>query len=224
MTEGQRDILIEKMIDAPSSLTDGELDMIVHDSELRAIYETSSAVSGAYARQQRIDAEDEWRRFRRRIVRRPSPVRWIMRVAAIFFGVAFIGGVVGMLVDRLLVTPDKQLVCDGTIHESPRVEDQNHLIEDSCGDNAATPEVRTARPRRVSRIKMDEDLLASLDLPNDTVIEEYMRIHQARIDNELAIHNAEVIIDEFTAIRQMTDFAGVSDEIMESEINMITMQ
>lgn len=47
MTEEQKEKLIARMLDSPSSLSDEELEMMTLDEELRDIYEISSSVSGA---------------------------------------------------------------------------------------------------------------------------------------------------------------------------------
>ena len=67
MTEEQKEILIAKMLDAPSSLSDVELDSILHDDELRDIYEASAALSSACIRQPEWDMKAEWNSFRPRI-------------------------------------------------------------------------------------------------------------------------------------------------------------
>ena len=71
MTEEQKEILIAKMLDAPSSLSDVELDSILHDDELRDIYEASAALSSACIRQPEWDMKAEWNSFRPRIRRKP---------------------------------------------------------------------------------------------------------------------------------------------------------
>lgn len=55
MTEEQKEILIAKLLDCPSSLSDEELDLILHDGELREIYDASVAMSGALVRQPDFD-------------------------------------------------------------------------------------------------------------------------------------------------------------------------
>lgn len=109
MTDEQKEILIAKMLDAPSSLSDKELDAILHDDELRDIYEVSSAVSSAYAGQPELDMEDEWKRFRPRLRRKPTAMRWAMRVAAIFLGVVLASGIAVRIID-LIYTHDRQPV------------------------------------------------------------------------------------------------------------------
>lgn len=63
MTEEQKEILIAKMLDAPASLSDMELDAILNDDELRDIYAASAALDSAYAAEAEFDMDAEWKRF-----------------------------------------------------------------------------------------------------------------------------------------------------------------
>lgn len=60
MTEEQIEILIAKMLDAPSSLSDEELDSILQDEDLRSFYAASAALGNACIRQPEWDMEAEW--------------------------------------------------------------------------------------------------------------------------------------------------------------------
>lgn len=64
MTEEQKELLIAKMLDTPSSLSEEDLELILHDEELRGIYEASAALSGACIRQPELDMIAEWNCFR----------------------------------------------------------------------------------------------------------------------------------------------------------------
>ncbi|MDE5975450.1 MAG: hypothetical protein K2G69_02750, partial [Muribaculaceae bacterium] len=99
MTEEQKEILIAKMLDAPDSLTEAEVEMILHDDELRQFQAISSEVGSAFMPAPEIDIERELELWRRRLRKRPSRFRWIMRVAAVFVGVIILSGGVVKLVD-----------------------------------------------------------------------------------------------------------------------------
>ena len=102
MTQQEKDILIEKMLDPDGVLSDKDLKMVFHDDELKEIYELSSAVRGACVQLPKIDMEREWRLFRHRIRPRPSRWKWVMRVAAIFLGIMFVSGIVRIALDHIL--------------------------------------------------------------------------------------------------------------------------
>lgn len=74
----------------------------------------------------------------------------------------------------------------------------------------------------ISIITKSEDECGNSDLD----IDEYLRIQQARIDNDLAMQHAEIIIDELATIQQMCDAIGENNgmEIMESTIRQVIMQ
>ena len=101
MTEEQKEILIAKMLDAPASLSDMELDAISDDDELRDIYAASAALDSAYAAEQEFDMDAEWKRFSPRLHRKPDKMRWFMRVAAIFLGVIFASSIVVKIINTI---------------------------------------------------------------------------------------------------------------------------
>lgn len=109
MTEEQKEILIAKMLDAPASLSDMELDAILNDDELRDIYAASAALDSAYAAEAEFDMDAEWKRFCPRLHRKPNKMRWFMRVAAIFLGVLIASGVVVKIINTTF-THDPQPV------------------------------------------------------------------------------------------------------------------
>ena len=109
MTEQDKDILIGKMLDSPSSLTDKELSMIRTDEELKDIYRISSALKGACMTRPEIDVEREWRQFRTRLLHKPSPLRWMMRIAAIFLGVVLLSAVSVGIKNHVRTDNDRQV-------------------------------------------------------------------------------------------------------------------
>jgi len=227
MTDEQKEILIAKMLDAPSSLSDKELDAILHDDELRDIYEVSSAVSSAYAGQPELDMEDEWKRFRPRLRRKPTAMRWAMRVAAIFLGVVLASGIAVRIID-LIYTHDRQPVIakvdqlqelkpDLSIQQRPQTSSTDEMpqIEKS---KPAVPATRIAKaevaPAKASRAQ--EEPVIDID--------EYLRIQQARIDNDLAIQAAESYMEEYDNLVPILDAAGVYDPEFDNAIRKVTME
>lgn len=224
MTEERKYILIEKMLDAPASLTDEELDMIANDDELKDIYEISSDVSGACVGGPAVVVDDEeWKRFRPRIARKPSPVRRFMHVAAVLLCVMLVSGIVVRLTDRLLTQGGTDMLGNALIDQAGTVQER-----DSTVNSVVTPppvvEVAGAKPRIAYRSMARKAAMTEIDLPDDAEIEEYLRIQKARIDNDIAMLTAEMITEEYAAMRQSGDFAGEPDADIEAVINKITMQ
>ncbi len=229
MTEEQKDRLIVKMLDAPSSLSDEELYAILHDDELKDIYEMSSAVSGAYVSQPELDMEMEWKRFRLRIKPKPSYIRWVMRVAAIFLGAVFISGIMYKMIDIIFIPDDNSVIAKVGVPkksatvipavaeiQEPRV--QSKSVAESSGEKKA----ESTPKRYIAKIKMDKPTKATST--DDIDIDCYLRVQQARIDNDLAMQAAVVYEEEFNDIMILLDAIGGHNEEMNNTIRKVTMQ
>lgn len=180
MTDHDKEILLEKMLDSPAELTDKELREIMSNDELLDIYNMSAAVSATCANQPEINSEDEWRMFRPRIKNRPMRGRWVMRVAAIFFAVAFLSSITVKIIDAVFYDDETLVFTEmqpGAFHplyiaSSP--------IEKECEELPPSPPVR--KPKE------------------EIDIEECILIEQARIDNDIALHQAALYEEEYTAM------------------------
>ena len=230
MTEQEKDILIGKMLDSPSSLTDEELDIILTDDELRDIYEISAAVSGAYIDQRDYDMADEWVLFRSNIRRRPMPMRWVMRIAAIFLGVVFVGGVTVRIIDRKFDAPRQSIAKvqdikspsgitpiedDIKSEEIPKKEDSRSLIR----RNNTASSCRYASNTKITKTGQMETQEENID------IDEYLRIQQARIDNDLAMMEAESYLYEYNEFLQnLDDIDSYDTTELDDAIRQVTMQ
>ncbi|MDE6380297.1 MAG: hypothetical protein K2L11_07480 [Muribaculaceae bacterium] len=224
MTQQDKDILIGKMIDSPSSLTEEELRTIMLDDELKDIYQISSEVSNACIRQPEIDMEQEWRLFRRRMLPKPSPAKWIMRVAAIFLGVMVASGILVRLTDYILTEEKQPIVADA----ERSVDKSNH----NRGEDAETQTIELAS--EISGMKVGtERLLAAesaaiknprrvadnTESEEDVDVEEYLRQQRTEIDNEIALLNAEIYLDELDAISEFMGYINTGNaEEMNAEI------
>lgn len=228
MTDEQKEILIAKMLDAPSSLSDEELDAIVQDEELREIYEVSSAVSSASVPQPEIDVEQEWQRFRPLLHRRPARIKLFLRVAAVIMGAMLISGIVALV-----------------LRFNPEIEKQplmTELTDSVTTGPAITPE--TTQPVNVIKVEnlptvMNPDgnsgtsktVIAKTEpkhketvRSNNLDIDEYLRVQQARVDNDLAMQRSEVIKDEFEVLKEIYNILGEDDELVDNTIRRVTMQ
>lgn len=229
MTDEQKEILIAKMLDAPSSLSDKELDAILHDDELRDLYEVSSAVSSAYAAQPELDMEDEWKRFRPRLRRKPTAMRWAMRVAAIFLGVVLASGIAVRIIDRIY-THDRQPVIAKVDQLQELKPDLSIQQRPQTSSTDEMPQIEKSKPAvPATRIAKAEVTPAKASLPHeapaiDIDIDEYLRIQQARIDNDLAIQAAESYMEEYYNLVPILDAAGVYDPEFDNAIRKVTME
>ncbi len=216
MTEEQKDILMMKMIDSPCSLSEDEIRAIMNDEELRDIYETSSGLSGAYAGSKEIDVAAEWALFRHRLHRKPSAWNWVMRVAAIFLGVAFLSGITAKLIDHIFdrgEAPEYAVALE--------VEPEIGIAEPEmeCG-----AQVIESAP---SPIKMDAGVPSgSMARAGSGVkemdAEEYLRIQQARIDNEIAMMTARLYEERYQMLLMDEDCEDEEIEFLENVIPTVT--
>lgn len=204
MTEDRKESLIAKLIDAPSSLTDEDLELIVGDDELRDIYEMSTIVKGACMRPS-MDVSEEWVNFRPRLTRRPRPAwGWIVRVAAAFFGVSLLAAVVikfsgPIPADQPLVAAGDEIQeTDSTILLLPHDDEDETIAVESPSEQAPpVPVPPKAQKNAVATPEID--------------IDEYLRIEQARIDEEIAVQMAEIYLSEYNAMQQSTRDVDLPD-------------
>ncbi len=211
MTEGQKDILIVKMLDAPDSLTDKELDMMMHDDELRDIYETSAIVSGASNSQKEFDAEQEWRLFRHKIIPRPSLRRRFMRIAAIFLGVIVVAGLAGKLIDYTLTKGYEEQMAQtaksttpkdyGTREISPKITDVEPASTPKIAKEASNKAIASTTPQYIKPLQAEEE---------EIDVDEYLRQQQEEIEDAIIRQNAEISIDELYAMQEF--ISGMNDE------------
>ncbi len=211
MTEGQKDILICKMLDNPDSLTDKELEMILHDEELRDIYEVSALVSGAVASQKEFDAEQEWRLFRHRILPKPSWTRRFMRIAAIFLGVIVVSGIIGKIIDYTLTKGYEEQMAEtvkstkAKSHEikedTPKIPYVEPTSMPEQAKEAATPKI-AAHKKTIQPPQNEED--------EEIDVDEYLRQQQEEIEDAIIRQNAEIQIDEYYAMKEF--ISGMNDE------------
>lgn len=227
MTEQDKDILIGKMIDSPSSLTDEELSMILIDDELKDIYEISSDVKGACIPKQEMDIEREWRLFRHRILPKPSPMRWMMRIAAIFLGVMLASGILVKFTDYLftdenktIVVSDagKRVVLNNQVSGNDVVDLPKKDVEPISVMHPVREDIRDSKPVKT---KILRSIDKKVQLEEDEIdVDEYLRLQQSEIDQEIALLNAEMFLDERDALREFIGY--INDEYMgEAETNII---
>jgi len=226
MTEEQKDILIAKMIDAPSTLSDEEVELIQHETELAEIYEMSAVVSGACIAQPEIDMEKEWERFCPQLRQRPASYRWVFRFAAIFAGLVFISALMVMIVDRLFADGGQTMVAS---LEKPSVGGMEFRVEATPPD-PETPVVAEAARRKPATVRRRRNVKARVSERNpitpqdEREVEEYLRLQQARIDNDLALLCAEIFEEEYKSMLMFLDEAKLEEGAMSYAIKKVTME
>lgn len=232
MTEEQKEILIAKMLDAPSSLSDEELDLISNDDELRDIYAVSASLSNANVCQPEIDIKAEWHNFMPRIQLKPSKKDWIMRVAAIFLGVIFATSIVVRIIDHTF--SEEQQPAIAKIDSTPKanstpVEHQNPQDHEEKG-KAPEEEPKAIRSHtseannHIAKAEATKHTDSKAQAETDIDIDEYLRIQQARIDNDLAMQAAESYIEEYDDLVAMLDAAGAYNPALDNMIRTVTME
>ena len=231
MTEEQKDILITKMLDAPATLTNEELAVILDDAELKDIYDMSADVSSAYIHQTEVDMVEEWSRLSIRLFPRRFRIRRILYVAAALIGIALVSGLVARMIINSPST-DRQTIITKVDRPIKSVEapDSYGIHEDNTertSGEASSP--ITANPidaqhkRHVAKSKIykqprSEKKVVEID------IDEYLRIQQAKIDNEIALQTAAILAEEYTDMLLNYDVTGVYDNSMAATIGNVTMQ
>lgn len=234
MTEEQKDLLIAKMLDAPSSLSDEELEAILSDEELRDIYEASAALSTACIRQPELDMEAEWKNFRPRIRRKPSAMRWVMRTASIFLGVIVLSGIAGRIIDYIFTNDPAPITAEANLspelNDTPVVPPAEEITATESKPAIAKPQP-VAPPNHLAKAKITKPEKSSVkmgkgmkQMDKEIDVDEYLRIQQARIDNDLALQAAEDYIAEFEEIMPLLDAAGVYNPELENAIRKVTME
>lgn len=233
MTEEQKETLIAKMLEAHSSLSDMELEMIQNDAELKDLYEVSSALSGANKCSVEIDINKEWELFRPRIQRKPSMMRWIMRVAAIFLGVVFFSGIAVRLIDQSLNSDNIKVISE--IEQSSNTGipyNTNSINRDSNENENRKNEIERRKRIRNNPFIMPRQYLAkskkhsndTKSLVNEIDIDEYLRIQQARIDNELALQAAAIYEEEYNELLYLLDIIGEDEPDIDNVIGGLIME
>lgn len=230
MTEEKKEILIAKILDAPSSLSDEELDLILNDDELRDIYSVSAYITGACIRQPEFDMKAEWNKFRPRLRRKPTAMHWIMRVAAIFLGVLLASSIVVKIIDSAF-TDDRRPVI-AKVEKTPTIDnepDVHHNIQVSKSEEAPEIKQRIERNNSGSNRHLTE---AETSHPGSTVsqdesdidVDEFLRIQEACIDNDLAMQVAESYAEEYDDLATLLDAVGTHNPELDIMIKKVTME
>lgn len=256
MTDEIRNNLIEKMIDRPADLSPDEIAAIMGDAELRDLYEISADLQDSLIEEPQINVEEEWGNFRRLLSarRRHLSLNAIMQIAAIFIGIALLSGVViniinnqssqtsvaGMLADvqrtndscGIAVVPKTKIAIN---EQQPTTTPSPTTTSPSTAKTPhSTPSSPKTAPTVASETKATTTPTATADAtteiyPTDFDPDQYVKVQQARIDNEIAMAMAERYLTEYNIKREteaamlLIDGSSPDNNTDLSEINRITM-
>lgn len=205
MTEDIKNFLIEKMIDRPAELSPDDIQTILHDEDLREIYDASVLLRDAMISPSLSDPADEWKRFRSRIVptRRRAPWLRYMAYAAAIVVLALLVPMMTRLLDR---NADSETTTIIAKHEDTTVMVASPDIHQVPNITAVQPATivahePTASPAPTySPIAKRSPSPKHQSSPSDVDIEQKVRTQLARIDNEVAMALAQVYeLDEKVA-------------------------
>lgn len=230
MTEEQKDFIIAKMIDSPASLSAEELDMIEHDAELRDIYMMSAAVSGACANTPEPDMAEEWKRFRPRLRRRPSAMRRMMRIAAIWLAITASSWIVIRLINEAFSPGEPSLTAsveqpDDNNRTKAPVSESVTVREETDAPSEA-PAMTDAPSSPPSTPNDSDDMIdpEAILRASGAELEDYMRIYRAGIDNSLALQTAEVYSAEYDDLMVLLSLLGEESASLGNDLTRLTME
>ncbi|MDE6299323.1 MAG: hypothetical protein K2M10_06745, partial [Muribaculaceae bacterium] len=198
MTEEQKEILIAKMLDAPDSLSEAEVEMILHDDELRQLQAISYEMEDALTPGPKIDIERELDLWRLRLRKRPSKFRWIMRVAAVFAGVMILSGGVVKLVDFIFSQGEETVTAEVDKSSDPQliISLPMPTIEDAQIAETKTPPAEKKLSTSSRRIIHKSARKLPAEREEEFDIDEYIRLQQAKVEHELAMQGANYVLED----------------------------
>lgn len=203
MTEEIKNTLIEKMIDRPDTLTSDEIMAICSDEELRELYEISTKLQDTLQPVPQTPAAQEWDMFSRRLsMRRPKKKLYLrlVQTAAVVAGVLLISAVIVKITGDVPSASVSSLTSDvvnSGITENPAdtIRSQNDKLVTTL-KNDGTHIADASKPDKNHSAKKTKSASTPTATPD---FDEYLRIEQARIDNEIAMAMAEVYEAEYLA-------------------------
>lgn len=230
MTEEDKDILIEKMIDKPETLTPDEIALISSDAELKELYEISVRLADEMTPMPEVDIDAEWMKMHKLILgktfQKKSYFRWTGIVAGIV--VLLICG--GVAVRYNLPDRKSHQIID--IHYlTPEQAAYYKSLEAKGSDANDEPSLENQDKRQVSKKPCIQSPKLSDNENSD--FDEYLRIEQARVDNEVAVALARVYREDYSvsleALADILDQQSENDsclivnDVNEININQLTM-
>ena len=251
MTEKDKDILIEKMLDRPAELSTADIAVIMADEELRELYDTSVMLADSLQRQPVVDNDREWELFSRRLavghtrsdaVRKPERkllhLRRVVRVVAVVAGVMLLSAVVVRMMRNvsdgdMTLDAGSMMTAESVVQQPDTVGMTDTSPEVGIADTLAGEHIADGAPagRNVAAAN-SRSTVSVIHTPDDFNIDEYIEIEQARIDNEVAMAVARVYEAEYSTYLDVTEYepdiqpgddAPVLSHIVDPQIDRLVM-
>ena len=157
-----------------------------------------------------------------------------MRVAAIFLGVIFFSGIAVRIIDKVFSddqTPVVAKVDPSTKLKASPVKPDNQLTAEIKEEPEKDPTIvrkhSAGRKQQRAKVEINDSQFEDSEVDtyiDDIDIDEYLRIQQARIDNDLAMQTAEIYQEEYANLAVLLDAAGLDDQELENIITRVTPQ
>jgi len=197
MSPEEKDILLLKMLNDPGTLSEQEICQIMAEDELRELSAISAELKQLYAPSVHIDADKEWAVFRCRIQprRHRNILRWYYAAAAVFAGLIIVSVVLLYLNGN---SPDSRQTCVLTKADSIFSVPLHQVDEDTLPTQASEAKKAavssSSAENRVISVAKKRNVSRKRPAPTvkDVDVEEYLRLEQARIDNEIALQKARI--------------------------------
>lgn len=223
MTEEIKNTLIGKMVDRPDELTSDEIMAICSDEELRELYEISTKLQDTLQPEPPTTVAQEWDMFSRRLeIRHPKKklYRLLLQTAAVVAGVLLISAVIIKITGDAPSASVPSLTADvinSGITECPAdtIRCQNDKLVTTL-KNDASHIADVSKPDKNHSAKKAKSTSTPTATPD---FDEYLRIEQARIDNEIAMAMAEVYEAEYLASLEADCALNMADGNVSTEEN-----
>lgn len=237
MTSEEKDILIEKMIDRPESLRSDEISRVLSDPELRDLYDISVRLTDELSQEPEVNVDAEWVKMRSLIAGKKRTngfkSRW-MWIAA---------GVVAILICatvaiKLNLSTDMQKVelpCLAKVEETNVAKQScvNQPSVEAAGESLTEEVADEPEQMGQKQNKKRYGNVREVQGPDSSAIDEYLRIREARIDNEVSVALARIYQEDYSismeALAELLDSGAWSGDSVvircadEIDINRITM-
>lgn len=234
MTEENKELLIAKLIDTPSLLTKEELDIILGDEELMDIYELSAALANSTITEKDYNMREEWELFHSKTARKQRRLFKVIRIAAIFIGVVIFSGLAILLSYNSLNDGNPSSKIAGRIeNKAPEVVRTSENFSEIVANNIdiTQPQENNIEPpksyqklgTKKAELFNDNLILEEETDEEEMITDEYLRLQQARIDNDVAMQTAGIYKDEYESLLLLLKDERIEDVKLVSGINQITI-
>ncbi len=234
MTEENKELLIAKLIDTPSLLTKEELDIILGDEELMDIYELSAALANSTITEKDYNMREEWELFHSKTARKQRRLFKVIRIAAIFIGVVIFSGLAILLSYNSLKDGNPSSKIAGRIeNKAPEVVRTSEIFSEIVANNidVTQPQENNIEPPKSyqklgtknAELFNDNLILEEETDEEEMITDEYLRLQQARIDNDVAMQTAGIYKDEYESLLLLLKDERIEDVKLVSGINQITI-